>query len=206
MPSARLDDVKIVRREEKQERLIAFIAQALRAHEDDATTGPATIDVVVRSLESPVAHAVAQALSEAYAQAIIDSADTLSLRARVIVANTEADGVGAADLSSADVRYATSSGLEDAHEQMVIADRAIWIGDCMRRDPIKLDAFERYVADDDEPVQWAALAFNRLWDISEAPRANAGHGRLADLEGFDLASLAANATVFSATHGETNTH
>ncbi|MEO0729875.1 MAG: hypothetical protein AAFY64_05800, partial [Pseudomonadota bacterium] len=155
-----------------------------------------SLDAIIRSTASPVAHALMKAVAEAQNDCN-GSPRQISVRALVVQPYSDCDDC--ADLGCADIRYAVGTNIDDAHEQLVIAGRAVWIGDCMRRDPIKLDAFEQFIDSDAEAVQWARVAFDRLWEMSQTPCERAGHGQLADLEGFDLASLTATATIVSAT-------
>ena len=61
----------------------------------------------------------------------------------------------------------TNPRLADAHEQLVINDAACWVGDCMRRDPSKRDAFECYAPAHPEASRTAAVSFARLWGACE---------------------------------------
>ena len=208
-------DARIVRHEEKQERLASFISDHLARLTADAGPHTVQLNAVVRSASSPVAHALANCANafvseplepsqrETHRASQADHEETGVAVRIVLLIEDETIGqpmtgtVAPADLSQADVRYATHGRLVDAHEQLVISTEAVWIGDCMRRDPAKLDAYERFIETDAEPVRWAQMAFNRLWDASQVTCTGTGHGSLADLEGFDLASLAATATIIS---------
>ena len=152
MPSSRPADHKIIRREEKVARLKEFACEAIGAHNDDAD-----VAIVARSSDSPVIQAVTAALAQA---------GTATARVRMIIVNADMLGGDGCLHHLGEVRYALSSRLRDAHEQLVIGGHA-WIGDAMRRDPDKIDSFERFVTDDDESAAWAALAFNRLWSTCE---------------------------------------
>ena len=69
-----------------------------------------------------------------------------------------------------EVRGARRPRLVEAHEQLVMSPTVCWIGDCMRRDPAKCDAFENFVEDCGEAAGCAAVSFERLWVISEPVR------------------------------------
>lgn len=69
-----------------------------------------------------------------------------------------------------DVRWARRPRLVEAHEQLVLGPTVCWIGDCMRRDPAKCDAFETYVEGCGEAAGCAAVSFERLWIVSEPVR------------------------------------
>jgi hypothetical protein len=66
-----------------------------------------------------------------------------------------------------EVRWASHPRITEAHEQLVVAGAACWIGDCMRRDPTKRDAFEQYRADDEAASRVAARSFEHLWRIAQ---------------------------------------
>ncbi|MEL6873167.1 MAG: hypothetical protein AAFO62_10335 [Pseudomonadota bacterium] len=148
-------DVQLIRREEKAARLSAFIQSSLVSAEA-ATLGakPVEIVVVARTGQSPVIHALTTALSASPGSNV-----------RVSTILTDANGEAGPDNVGAlgSIRLATDRNLREAHEQIVIGDQATWIGDCMRRDPTKLDAFERFVDEAEEVIAWARIAFDRLW-------------------------------------------
>ena len=71
---------------------------------------------------------------------------------------------GAAAITfSHEVRWAKHPRLIEAHEQLVLGPETCWIGDCMRRDPAKCDAYESYVEGCGEAAGCAAVSFERLW-------------------------------------------
>jgi hypothetical protein len=70
-----------------------------------------------------------------------------------------------ADQQLPDFRVALNPRLLEAHEQLVIGRAAVWIGDCMRRDPYKRDAFQQEKVACAVTSQFAAVSFERLWVI-----------------------------------------
>jgi len=50
-----------------------------------------------------------------------------------------------------------------AHEQLVLSPTRTWVGDCMRRDPAKRDALERFAADCAQTGAHAIRSFEALW-------------------------------------------
>lgn len=155
--------IDIVRLEDKESKLKSFITSFVQ--ESKAAGAPARDQVlllVVRSLDSPAAKAVA-ALA---ADGILD----LPVRAVVaLMAKSELDAAsdGArAFFASQTVRAARDPRLLDAHEQIVLGSAASWVGDCMRRDPVKRDAYECYAADCGRTARWARISFERLWQAS----------------------------------------
>lgn len=70
-------------------------------------------------------------------------------------------------LAPAEIRWAGNPRLLDAHEQLVIGASVSWTGDCMRRDPVKLDAFQCFNDTCLEAAGWARVSFERLWQASQ---------------------------------------
>ncbi|MEL6297843.1 MAG: hypothetical protein AAFV26_10520 [Pseudomonadota bacterium] len=160
-------DVRLIRREEKQTRLSEFIQQHLIGAAADASPGNRVeVVVVARTGQSPVVRALAAAIAAVPQVAV-----------RISTVLTDAQGTAAPDdiASVGQIRIASDRKLLEAHEQIVIGETASWIGDCMRRDPDKLDAFERYVDDAAEAVSWARIAFDRLWDNAAPVRLVESH-------------------------------
>lgn len=118
--------------------------------------------LVARSLESPVVKAVAGAADE-----IAGAGFNL----RLILAQLDASASArdwSQDITLAhEVRWAKHPRLIEAHEQLVLGPEACWIGDCMRRDPTKCDAYESFVEDCGEAAGCAAVSFERLWCASQ---------------------------------------
>jgi hypothetical protein len=143
----------IARHEEKEQKLRHFIQQHVGGRSDRGNE----LMIVARSLESPVVKAIA-ALDQQIAAA--------GRSVRLIVAQVEAETAeaGSSALSCKhEIRWARHPRLIEAHEQLVLGPDACWIGDCMRRDPAKCDAFENYVEDCGEAAGIATVSFERLW-------------------------------------------
>lgn len=162
MPTSRQAEAQVVRREEKFDRLRAFLGEALAGIEA-GVDGVVAIDVIARSVASPVIQALSTALA--------DITDTRVAVRVVISRSAEPGGVDTA-LPACDVRLLVGTHFEDAHEQLVVGGASVWIGDSMRRDPVKLDAYERFSAGDVTAARWATVAFNRLWSLARANSAS----------------------------------
>ncbi|PPC87349.1 MAG: hypothetical protein CTY39_02870, partial [Hyphomicrobium sp.] len=52
-------------------------------------------------------------------------------------------------------------------EQLVIGDAHVWIGDCMRRDPAKRDAFEIYHLNVTTATNNTSASFAKLWSSAK---------------------------------------
>ena len=173
--------VSVTRHEEKEHKLQEFICQHLAQHLAGAPHGSDTsrathLLIIARSLESPVVKAVVGLTHEIAAS---------GLSARLILAQVDRERLpdewGGAITFSHEVRWAKHPRLIEAHEQLVLGPETCWIGDCMRRDPAKCDAYESYVEDCGEAAGCAAVSFERLWLacqplVSQAARPVGGIG------------------------------
>lgn len=172
--------VSVVRREEKEGRLKEFIVQHLAApNGDDDIHGSRRFLMVARSVESPVAKATAALSSDIAAS---------GYAVRLILAQVDQDTfpqgwnpTGGAIAFDHEIRWAKNPRLIEAHEQLVLGPQTCWIGDCMRREPSKCDAYESYVEGCGEAAGCATVSFERLWSASEpllshtaAPRGDMG--------------------------------
>lgn len=158
--------VSVTRHDEKEQKLKEFVRHHIVPSADGTTSAQEMLMVVARSAESPVIKALFSLGQEI-------SAAGLSLR--IILAHLENDCLPESWERDAgplrcDVRWARRPRLIEAHEQLVIGPTTCWIGDCMRRDPAKCDAFENYVEDCGEAAGCAFVSFERLWEASEPIR------------------------------------
>jgi hypothetical protein len=151
--------------DDKQARICDFIRQYLTAGGDC----PRTVLVVARSAQSPVLQAL---------HAVVRDGVVPGVEARIVIADDDAGPVaGDCGELACDVRIAYNPRLLDAHEQLVVGD-ATWYGDSMRRDPMKRDAFECFVANDLDAVRRARATFDNLWHsagLLPARDADVGH-------------------------------
>jgi hypothetical protein len=156
--------VSSIRHEEKQQKLKDFILQHISG--SPASDGPPhPILIVARSVDSPVVKAIA-ALEQEIAAA------RRTVRLILAQADHETAAVGWTHpgrplACQHEIRWARHPRLIEAHEQLVVGPETCWIGDCMRRDPTRCDAFENYVEDCGEAAGCATVSFERLWSASE---------------------------------------
>ncbi len=155
--------VSVTRHEEKEQKLQEFIFQHLAGAQHGGDARHAThLLIIARSLESPLVKAVAGLTNEITAA---------GLSARMILAQVDREPLpeewGRAITFSHEIRWAKHPRLIEAHEQLVLGPETCWIGDCMRRDPAKCDAYESYVEDCGEAAGCAAVSFERLWLASQ---------------------------------------
>jgi hypothetical protein len=170
--------VNVTRHEEKAQKLQEFLLQHVAAqHHCDASRRSTHLLVVARSLESPVVRAIASLGHEIAAA---------GLAVRIILAHIDRDalldewGRGVAFMH--EIRWARHPRLIEAHEQLVIDTETCWIGDCMRRDPTKCDAYESIVEGCGEAAGCAAVSFERLWTTCQ-PLLSRAVGRGVDAMG-----------------------
>jgi hypothetical protein len=151
--------IDIVRLEDKETKLKSFIRTVLSEGSVSRTTaGEDIVLVIARSVDSPVVKAVAALVKDG----------TIIGPVRTILAIVPPTGLAGCDMLSPLVQASCSRGIRDqrlfdAHEQLVLSPAASWVGDCMRRDPMKRDAYECYAADCSKTTGWARLSFERLW-------------------------------------------
>lgn len=153
--------INVVRKEEKEARLTTFIDQDLGHRKLTASAGH-TYLLIARSLDSPSARALLAAAPQAA---------TLGIRYRILLMLDEATTRDLAPtagdhLAAMETRIGTDMRLLDAHEFLVLGPTTVWIGDCMRRDPSKRDAYEFYSSDAAEASRSAARSFERLWQVA----------------------------------------
>jgi hypothetical protein len=155
--------VSVTRHEEKEHKLQEFLSQHIaRLRPGSDAAHPAHFLLVARSLESPVVKAITT-LGEDMA--------TAGIGLRLILAHADRDPApedwGRSVAFTHEIRWARHPRLVEAHEQLVVGPETCWIGDCMRRDPAKCDAYESFVEDCGEAAGCATVSFERLWHASE---------------------------------------
>lgn len=144
-------------RTDKETRLKDFVAESLAAR----PVAGLGVTVLVRNGDSPVAHV----LSAAMADGTLDPA-----LVRVILSDTHVEDIHTPSLR--DFPLAACRLLKDprfgaAHEQLVIGPAHVWMGDCLRRDPNKRDAFELYHRADPATRRVANISFERMWAMAK---------------------------------------
>lgn len=155
--------VSVTRHEEKEHKLQAFLAHHIANLRPggDVAHYPHLL-LIARSLESPVVKAMT---------ALGDDIAAAGLGARLILAHVDRDPLpedwGRAIPFTHDIRWARHPRLVEAHEQLVLGPQTCWIGDCMRRDPAKCDAYESFVEGCGEAAGCATVSFERLWHASQ---------------------------------------
>lgn len=149
--------VEAFRQQDREERLVDFIRCELGQLTE--TKGVPFL-VVARSGDSPVARAMlcvgARIAELGLAVRVVFSTDDASIDAFTEIGS-------ATPTFSRELRVIRNPRLLEAHEQLIIGSRSVWFGDALRRDPLKRDAFEHFLAGSEADACAAARAFERLW-------------------------------------------
>jgi hypothetical protein len=167
--------VNVMRHEEKEQKLQEFLSHHLMAQSLGGEARRSThLLLVARSLESPVVRVVTS---------LTDEIAAAGLAVRIILAHVDGEPQpedwGRSVTFTHEVRWARHPRLIEAHEQLVIDPETCWIGDCMRRDPAKCDAYESFVEGCGEAAGCAAVSFERLWMTCQPLVSRAGgRGRM----------------------------
>lgn len=160
--------IPVLSREDKEAKLKEFIAEALAAgHGGEVCVAEisAEISLVARAVDSPVVKAVLAMAGEIAAanrtiRVVVFDADTL---------HDDSTQSSLFDTAAIEVRALNDQRFASAHEQLSLGYGRVWIGDCMRRDPAKRDAFEMYHTGRDAFCAHARASFAKLWDKAAAP-------------------------------------
>jgi hypothetical protein len=155
--------MSVIKRGEKEEKLGAFVGSHFARAVESAAAGNEIL-VIARSIESPVAKALAGHAAQIAAcrrpvRMILARADRNS--------TPVGSSLGDVPQVECEIRWASNPRLLEAHEQLVLAADICWIGDAMRRDPAKCDAYETFVEGNSEVASAARISFERLWAASQ---------------------------------------
>ena len=160
--------IDIVRLEDKETKLKSFVRTIVEQSTTacESSEQPRAVLLIARSIESPVAKAVAALVREGTITAPV------KLILAILPRHEQPEGEGASEtlsilLGASGGRMIRDIRLFDAHEQLVLGQAASWVGDCMRRDPMKRDAYECYASDCSKTAGWARTSFERLWNNCE---------------------------------------
>ncbi|MBL8567415.1 MAG: hypothetical protein JNM89_17025 [Hyphomicrobiaceae bacterium] len=150
--------MRVIKKEEKEAQLRDHIAAHIARIATVAPGGKSyAYRLVVRSHESPVVRALA-ALSHDLAAA------NIRICAVIALPGAERSPAWPDELNAlTECRAARDVRLLDAHEQLWLGDETCWIGDCMRREPAKRDAYECYGIGCRETAAGVSRAFELFW-------------------------------------------
>jgi hypothetical protein len=154
----------VIKREDKMETIRTFIKASLLMPRAPTAGSFDEITLVARSAESPVARALASLGADIASRG-------LTVRAIFGYLECEKSPIGWSIAGpeipfTRQLRWAKNPRLADAHEQLVLGPQTAWIGDCLRRDPSRRDAYEQYAAHDARTAATLQTSFARLWNAS----------------------------------------
>ncbi len=183
-------DIKVVKKEEKEAFLRAFIIADLENLTATKTHNNPTYSVIVRSTQSPVFKALSSLKTQ------IDQA---GVTVKMIISTIDdsfqdhppQEQTAGAEIDSPNTRLVSDHRLFDAHEQLVLSENRVWIGDIMRREPAKRDAYENYNENCETSTIWAKRAFDRLWEVSKPTPARHYSQAQQQVDESEIASFAA---------------
>ena len=180
----------VVKREDKMENLRTFVRSFWLLPR--AGNAGNEITLVARSAESPVARALVALSPEIVGRGLSVRAIFGQLEPEKTPAGWSVTGPEIAFHRV--LRWAKNPRLADAHEQLVLGEQTCWIGDCMRRDPSRRDAYEHFVTGDARTATTMATSFERLWGASvplliRTPDSTAAVTPNASSDDGDLAAL-----------------
>lgn len=146
----------VVKRENKEAKLKTFIVNHLSTTVASASPEPWLL--IARSVESPVVLALTAMEAE------LEAAGIRVLALLTEMAPAVGDSAVASDLKIVGTfRVLSDVRLLDAHEQLRLDGTTSWIGDCMRREPAKRDAYECHATNCTETADWTRKAFDHMW-------------------------------------------
>lgn len=150
---------------EKEAKLKAFIVAAAAASQVYTD-----VSLVARGTDSPAALALASFLKQ-----------NSNAMARVRIVLFDVDGIvedqiehSVLDIPGAEICVLSDARFASAHEQLVVGGTHVWIGDCMRRDPLKRDAFEMTFGPGAAGSRHAARSFEKMWAASKPLQRSVG--------------------------------
>lgn len=152
-------------REEREAKLRDFVAADL-SNRQVAGADSHSYTLLARAPDSPVARAVAMLSSEL-------AAANISIRTLLLDLECFTDEPARAsllDVANVEVRLLSDARFTAAHEQLVLSPQRLWLGDCMRRDPAKRDAFEIFHEANASAAGHAMTSFARLWTSAQPVR------------------------------------
>jgi hypothetical protein len=154
----------VIKREDKMEIMRTFIKASLLIPRATSAGSLEEITLVARSAESPVARALASIGAEIASRGITVRAIFGYLECEKSPAGWSIAGPEIP--FNRQLRWAKNPRLADAHEQLVLGPMTAWVGDCLRRDPARRDAYEQYITADARTAGNLHTSFTRLWTAS----------------------------------------
>ncbi len=138
---------------------------------DDNNPGDLTarqVTIIARSPVSPVIQTLASVTDDLSARQIAvqvvfsDVDPEKALRASWDVIS----GLSKASEHGELVRWASSPGILEAHEQMILGQHMCWLGDAMRREPGRRDGFDLFDIDTPHTCRLGIQSFAAIWNFA----------------------------------------
>jgi hypothetical protein len=161
-------------RTDKEARLKDFIAEAFAARGEHPVR-ELCLTLFVRNPDSPVA----RALHAAWMEGLIESGRILLIVGETTVEEPAAQSI--LDIPGLECRVLADRRFGPAHEQLTVGHARVWIGDCLRRDPTKRDAFEIYHGHDSTNCVFALASFEKLWSRAKPRKLPRAAGLLPEI-------------------------
>jgi len=126
------------------------------------------VTIIARSPVSPVIQALASVADDLSARQIAvqvvfsDVDPEKALRASWDVIS----GLSKAREHGELVRWASSPGILEAHEQMILGQHMCWLGDAMRREPGRRDGFDLFDIDTPHTCRLGIQSFAAIWNFA----------------------------------------
>ena len=159
--------MNVVKKEDKEATIRSFIEQDLALRRTASGPVGGCYLLMALSIDSPVARALASLASELETAGIGVQAVFARTGTGQPVKTEEATGLERVAI----LRHTPDVRLLDAHEQLILGPSSVWVGDCMRRDPAKRDAYECYADNSAETANWAKRSFEQVWNRAHPVRA-----------------------------------
>lgn len=148
-------------RDGKEAKLKDLIVQDLQTRKNTPNAAaPSRYTVIARATDSVVAQALISSAADIAAAGLEISA--ILFESEMTFEETP-QAISLMEITGVTCRVLRDQRFAAAHEQLVLNDGRVWIGDCMRRDPSKRDAFEMFHDGNNGAEQNATASFNRLW-------------------------------------------
>ncbi len=162
MHNSETSGLQVIKKEEKEPRVTAFVEDHLSRRQRAGDSEPAEYLLIARSPMSPVCRAL-ENLSASLEK------HNITVRAVFTTIDIDAPVSETEKLSNhfapAVARLVDDVRLFEAHEQLVLDSETCWIGDCMRRQPSKRDAYECYATTSKNLASTATKAFANFWKM-----------------------------------------
>lgn len=160
MRAATASRMQVVKKEDKEGKIKELIKRDIEQRSQGKAGDSEPIYLLLaRSGESPVARAIAALAPELRAAGI-------QLMAVLLTDDATMTAFGSLAPAGQGLRCIGDVRFMEAHELLVLGTSTVWIGDCMRRDPSRRDAYECHADDAEDIAACARSSFFRMWRVA----------------------------------------